>query len=176
MVVLTERGPHRGPQRQIPDLYPRRPSLDYSRRRRHGPLRSTSAALPTAPAALLVPDGKSLAMTCTPARNPPGRALSTSCPPREARRAWLPSTLIPTSAAGAGWRDHRLHAPPGHGSGNIYAISVDGGPETALHHREPPITRPTAGTSTSIPTAPLDGDMARSLPTAASLNRSPSTE
>jgi TolB protein len=78
----------------------------------------------------LSPDGKWLAITCTMASNPGNRVYiipATGGTPRQV-------TANPDSYFHTWSPDGKIivFTRPSHGAGNIYAISVDGGPETAL--------------------------------------------
>ena len=78
----------------------------------------------------LSPDGKWLAMTCTMASNPGRRVYMVPSGGGAPRVV----TEHPDSYFHSWSPDGKTIAftRPSHGSGNIYAISVDGGPETAL--------------------------------------------
>jgi TolB protein len=78
----------------------------------------------------LSPDGKWLAMTCTTPTIPAGAFIL--CLQRAARRAWSRRIPTPTSIAGRRMGRRFLFTRPSHGTLNIYAISPDGGAETAL--------------------------------------------
>ena len=78
----------------------------------------------------LSPDGKWLAITCTMASNPGNRVYIIPTSGGEPRVV----TANPDSYFHTWSPDGKtiVFTRPSHGAGNIYAISVDGGPETAL--------------------------------------------
>jgi len=122
------------------------------------------------------PDGKWFALTCSAADQPDRRVYIVPA------TGGKPRLLTQNTGWFHSWSPDGktiLFTRGGHGSGNIYAISVDGGPETAL----------TTGTGLSDdPDYSPDGkyiyfntdrwggmQIGRMLPTAASQNRSPLT-